>query len=121
MKDAYYFKHDCNARHDPKIQALINCYGIEGYGRFWILIEILRESKAYKLDDKPYNWDYLAEQFKCSNDNVKKFISDCVNKFDLLINENGYFYSPTLLKRMIKLDEIRLKRQSAASESWRDR
>lgn len=32
VKDCYYFPHDSNARSDPKIMALIQKYGIEGYG-----------------------------------------------------------------------------------------
>ena len=47
-KDAYYFKHDAHARHDPKIRALINKYGLDGYGKFWVIIEMLREETTYK-------------------------------------------------------------------------
>lgn len=121
MKDAYYFKHDCNARHDPKIKSLIKRYGIEGYGRYWILIEMLREETTYKLEDKIFIWEALAEQMHCEVDKVKKFVHDCTVDFELFVKEDGYFYSPSLLSRMLKLDEVRLKRQSAAIESWRDR
>ncbi len=51
-------------------------------------------------------------------DEAKKFISDCINKFELFEQGEGYFYSPSLLKRMVKLNEIRLKRQTAASTRW---
>ncbi|MDQ7860585.1 DUF4373 domain-containing protein [Peribacillus frigoritolerans] len=49
-KDAYYFTHDSNARHDPKVTAMRGVYGSEGYGWYWMLIEMLRESNDYKLD-----------------------------------------------------------------------
>ena len=78
-KDAYYFKHDAYARHDPKIQALLKKYKIEGYGRFWIVVEMLRENACYKLEDKPYIWLSLAEQMLCSVEEAKKFVE-----------ENGY-------------------------------
>lgn len=118
LKDAYYFKHDSNARNDPKIKALINKYGIEGYGRFWIVIEMLRESSNYKLEDEEYIWDALAEQMKCSVAEVKDFIDDCSKKFRLFNQENGFFYSEALLTRMAKLDEIRQKRKYAAEVRW---
>lgn len=114
-KDSYYFKHDSNARHDPKIQALIKKYKIEGYGRFWIIIEMLRESTHYKLEDKHYVWLSLAEQMLCSVEEVKKFVADCVKEFELLTKEDTFFYSPALLARMIKLDDIRAKRSKAGA------
>lgn len=120
MKDAYYFRHDSNARNDPKIKALISKYGVEGYGRFWIVIEMLREAAHYKLEDKEYVWDALAEQMKCPIKEARNFIQDCVKKFELLVQEDGYFYSPSLLLRMIKLDEIRDKRKAAAEKRWAD-
>ena len=46
-KDAYYFPHDSNARHDPKIVAMTAVYGMAGYGYYWAIIEILREQKDY--------------------------------------------------------------------------
>lgn len=118
MKDAYYFKHDSNARNDPKIKALINKYGMSGYGRFWVIVEMLRESSNYKLVDKPYIWNALAEHMQCTSDDVKTFIKDCAGSFELLVQENGFFYSATLLKKMEQLDVIRKKRQYAAECRW---
>jgi hypothetical protein len=115
MKDAYYFKHDANARHDPKIEALIEKYGMEGYGRFWVVIEMLRCSAGYKIEDKAYVWLSLAGQMACSVDNAREFIRDCAEKFELFVQEDGFFYSASLLERMIQLDEIRRKRGVAGS------
>ncbi len=118
VKDARYFKHDANARHDPKIKALIKTYGIEGYGRFWVIIEILRESSHYRLEDESYIWDSLAEELKCTQDEVKKFVSDCCKIFKLFEQDEGFFYSTSLLNRMIQLDQIREKRVAAANTRW---
>jgi hypothetical protein len=41
-KDAYYFPHFYNARHDRKIKRLRKDLGIEGYGIFFMLLEVLR-------------------------------------------------------------------------------
>lgn len=42
-KDAYYFTHDSNAKDDPKCALLIDQLGMEGYGIYWMLIEVLRD------------------------------------------------------------------------------
>jgi len=119
MKDSYYFQHDSNARNDPKIKALINKYGLEGYGRFWVIIEMLRESSKYMLEDEDYIWEAIAEHMKIDLLETHKFIDDCINKFKLLErNEDGSFFSLALLERMKKLDEIRLKRKQAADVRW---
>lgn len=119
-KDSYYFKHDSNARNDPKIRALIQKYGLEGYGRFWIIIEILRESSKYKIETEEYMWYALAEQMHCTIENAQLFIKDCIEKFKLFTQEDGFFYSCSLLERMNKLDEIRAKRIRAAEDRWNE-
>lgn len=117
-KDSYYFQHDSNARHDPKIKAMINQYGLEGYGRFWIVIEMLREASFYRLEDEPYMWYALAEQMKCTELETREFIKDCVDKFKLFQINDGLIYSPALLLRMNKLDDIRAKRKRSAEIRW---
>ncbi len=109
MKDSPYFRHDTNARHDPKIKAIINRHGLEGYGMFWVIIENLRESNGYKLENEEYNFEALAQDMRCNVEKVKQFISDCI-KFKLLIQADNFFYSFSLIERMSKLDEIREKR-----------
>ena len=37
-----YFPHDSNAKDDPKCMILIDPLGPEGYGIYWVLVEILR-------------------------------------------------------------------------------
>ena len=113
LKDAYYFKHDSNARNDPKIQALIEKYGVEGYGRFFIIIEMMRESSHYRLEDKPYVLRSIANQFKINIEQTKVFLDDCVSEFSLLEFESSYYFSRSFLERMNHLDDVRQKRQEA--------
>lgn len=117
-KDSYYFTHDSNARHDPKIKALVKKYGIDGYGRFWIVIEMLRESANYKLEDDQCTFDALAEEMKCTEESARQFIQDCISVFKLLNQVENFFYSPALLERMIRLDGIRAKRKASADSRW---
>ncbi|MEK9207888.1 MAG: DUF4373 domain-containing protein [Patescibacteria group bacterium] len=114
MSEAGYFRHDMNARNDPKIRALIKKYKMEGYGRFWVIIEMMRETTGYKIKEKRYIYEALAEQMQCSAEELKKFIKDCIEEFELFTQEDGFFYSESLIQRMTVLENIRLSRQRGA-------
>ncbi len=124
MKDAYFFSHDSNARNDPKIMALINVYGMEGYGRWWVLVEMLREQTDYKLKLRQWSTNALAMAMLWDANGVEKFIHDCVNEFELLESDGDYIWSNSLLRRMSILDERRKKRSEAgkkgAKKRWSD-
>lgn len=118
-KDAYFFSHDSNARNDPKIAAMRGEYGTEGYGWFWMIVEMMRETDGYKLDmHNKYVWNAYALQMQCTKDAAKKFIEDCIDYFKLFECDGEYFWSTSLMKRMGKLDEVREKRRAAANARW---
>ena len=113
-KDPRYFQHDSNAQHDPKIRALIKKYGVEGYGRYWIIIETLREAPGHKMEDDELNWESLAEAAHCETTEIKAFVDDCVKIFKLFAQEDGYFYSLSLIARMAHLKLLRANKQKGA-------
>ena len=41
-----YFTHDTDAMSDPKCMMLVGELGMEGYGMFWALIELLGQQTA---------------------------------------------------------------------------
>lgn len=119
MKEAYYFSHDSNARHDPKITAMRGVYGSEGYGWYWMLVEMMRESDGYKLDmQSKYIWNAYAMQMHSTSEQMQSFVSDCINEFNLFHTDGQYFWSESLIKRMGKKDEISNKRKQAAQKRW---
>ena len=125
-KDAYFFSHDCNARNDPKILALRSVYGAEGYGVYFMLIEILREQPEYKLAVNKYIWAALAMQMQVDASRVEQIITDCCTEFcengkPLVINDGEYLYSPSLLRRMGRVDDISNLRREAANKRWGNR
>lgn len=124
IKDAYYFSHDSNARSDPKIMALLNSYGMEGYGRWWVIVEMLREQCNYKLPNEEWVFDALAMAMLCDANSTKKLIDDCVNRFKLLQKDDNYLWSNSLLRRMEKREEEREKKVEAgrkgAEKRWKD-
>jgi len=115
MKKAYYFSHDANARNDPKITKMISEYGMEGYGWYWVIIEILREQANYRLsiDDQSYA-KVIAFQTHGDPKKIKKFIDDCVKDFKLFKKNKKYLWSVSLLKRMKIMEKKRENGRKAA-------
>jgi hypothetical protein len=120
MKDAYYFPHDSNARHDPKILEMRAAYGAKGYGLFWMIIEILRDQEAYRIKVKDNFYAGLALDLNADKEEIKQFITDCMNEFELLESDGNYVWSNSLKLRMEHLDEKREKARNAANIRWKN-
>lgn len=110
-KDAYYFSHDSNARNDQRLMKVRMKYGMEGHGIFFGIIEILREQKDYTLtfdDIDSISFDLRVEKEK---------IEDIVENYNLFeIKGHTMFYSKSLKRRMLALDEKRQKLASAGKK-----
>lgn len=109
-------KHDSNARQDEKLLALRLRLGWEGYGLYWGIIEILRDSTDY-TGSKDYN--EIAFGLRVSAGLVKKIVED----FGLFtFTEDGKrFYSKRLSKDMDKQARISEKRRQAIQKRWNKR
>ncbi|HEX2868651.1 MAG TPA: Lin1244/Lin1753 domain-containing protein [Ignavibacteriales bacterium] len=116
-EDAIYFQHDSNARRDPKIIALIADYGFEGYGRFWAIIEFLREQKGCMRKDKN-SMRALAYELRMDTSAAEKFMDDLIHEYDLLSLEEDFIFSRRLNKSIDHLDTIREKRKEAIRRRW---
>ena len=108
MKDAYYFSHDSNARNDQRLMRVRMQYGMEGYGIYFGLIEILRETEGYTLSFD----DLESISFDLRVDFEK--VDDIVSNYNLFVVEGmSMFYSKSLKRRMECLDEKKEKRAKA--------
>ena len=117
MKDSYYFSHDSNALSDPKILSLRCDYGMEGYGIFWAIIEMLRNQDDYKLDLSTRT--YKAIKMLCMTQlDIEKFINNCINEYELFVTDGEFFWSASLCKRMDKKDDVSEKRKKAIKSRW---
>jgi len=115
-KDAYWFSHDSNAKDDPKIMVLIDQLGPEGYGLFWILIEILRDQPGYRCP--LILLPILAKRYYTS---YEKMLA-VVQNYGLFIIENEeFFFSKSLLNRMKHLENKREQARHAGIMSGRAR
>lgn len=117
MKDAYYFSHDSNARNDPKICMMRVDYGCEGYGWYWIIIEMLRDESEYKMRLQ-YARKAVAMQLQCTPEAAEKFLKNCMEEYELFESDGEHFWSNSLIRRMGKKDEKSERARQAALSRW---
>ena len=105
-KESYYFSHDSNAITDTKILNMRADYGLEGYGLYWAIIEMLRNEEDYKLGfDK--NTFRAIKTLTNTNIDIGKYINDCINEYKLFIQDDKKFFSQSLLNRMQEYEKKR--------------
>lgn len=112
MKDAFYFPHYSNLRNDRKIRRVRRDLGIEGYGIYLMLIEVLRDQEGYKypLGDI----DLLADDFNTSDAKIEVVIKN----YELFnVDLDNQFFSIDLNKSMEPLQRMREQRKIAAAKS----
>lgn len=111
-KDAYYFPHFSNARNDSKLIKLKRVLGIEGYGIYFMLLEVLREQTEFKLsingiEDLAYEWHTSKEK-----------IIAVIKDFDLFEIDNGMFSSAKLILYLQPYIEKSDRARLAANTRW---
>jgi len=112
-KDAYYFPHFSNARHDRKLKRLRKELGIEGYGIYFMVLEVLREQEdfSYPMDDL----DLLADEFGTSEAKLKAV----VNSYELFeIADDKFFYSIKFIEYLKPYLERSKRARNAALKRW---
>jgi hypothetical protein len=116
-KEAYYFSHDTNARRDPKILAMRNDWKLEGYGWYWIIIEMLAEQDGYRLKcNAKWVTNAIAMELLCDANRAQEFINSLINDYELLSSDGEYFWSESLIRRMNLKEEKRQKRVEAGKK-----
>ena len=112
-----YFNHDCDARNDEKLIALRIRYGAEGYGVYFMLIEMLQAAPSCVLEK---DYKALAFDLRVSARRIKSIVED----FGLFTPTDGgkKFYSERLIRHVNEAEENERKRseaaQYAASMRW---
>ena len=110
--DSCYFSHDANAKDDFKIMLLIEEMGLEGYGIFWVLIETLREQQGYKYPIRLLS--VIARKYNTTLAKVEAVVA----RYQLFVIEDDcFFYSKSLIRRMQPLERAREQRVIAGKIS----
>ena len=108
-----YLQHQSNSFTDIKIIKMRSKLGIESYGIFWALLELLfNEENKLCIDD----YSVLAFSLQCDADKLKSVIED----FDLFVIEDGCFYSKRLNEHIDTINSKSLKAKENASKRWKN-
>jgi len=111
-KEAFYFPHFCNARHDRKIRRLRRELGVEGYGIYFMLLETLREQQdlMYPMDDL----DLLSDEFGVSEAKIRTTICN----YELFeVDMDQKFFSPKMLVYLEPYFRMKEQRKMAGKAS----
>ena len=97
-----YFRHDIHASLDLKLRRLMAVHGAEGYGNYWLIIELLSQLSADEGKEPQMQFD---EYYVAALIHTKKhsMIWSIIHDFDLFVIEMGddgreYFYSRRLFR-----------------------
>lgn len=116
-KETYYFSHDSNALTDTKILNMRADYGLEGYGLYWAIIEMMRNEEDYKLKLNKNTYRAIKTLTNTTID-IEKFIKDCLDDYELFEQEDENFYSNSLLRRMQEKDKKSAIAKEKAKKRW---
>ena len=106
-----YLQHQSNSFTDIKIIKMRSKLGIESYGIFWALLELLfNEENKLCIDD----YSVLAFSLQCDADKLKSVIED----FDLFIIEDNCFYSKRLNEHIDTINSKSLKAKESINKRW---
>jgi len=112
-KDAFYFPHFANARHDRKLKRVQKELGLEGYAIYFQLLEILREQLDFKYPLSDI--DLLADEMGTSEPKVKAVI---VNYDLFTLDEQDNFFSIKQLYYLQPYIEKTQRARIAANKRW---
>jgi hypothetical protein len=112
-KESVYFPHFVSARNDRKLKRVRRELGVEGYGIYFMLLEVLREQSDLKY---PMNdIDLLADEFGTSEQKVRVVICN-YGLFEM--QEDGFFYSPNQILYLRPFFEKSKRAKHAAILRW---
>lgn len=112
MAETFYFSHDFGARNDPKLISLQMELGHEGKGIFWDLIEILYEQDGYILESELKSIAFALHT-------KYERITDVLTKYDLFVNEDGKYWSESVLRRLELRYSKSEKARNSVNERWK--
>lgn len=118
-----YFSHDRDARSDPKVIKLRMQYGMEGYGCYFALLEMMFSESDYSLPYDQEQFDAIAYDLRTSFD-IRVFIDRCI-EIGLFHSDGASFWSRAFRRRTAeqqgKAQSRSVQASKAASAMWNRR
>ncbi len=105
----HWFPHENNSLTQRHLKAMRSEHGMQGYGCWWGLLEILNQQDGYKLDiTDAYAINELADDLRIDVGFMQRFVDDCLHKYHLLESDGQYLWSPAMITLMQPLEEKRV-------------
>ena len=94
-----YFSHDSNASQDIKCRRLLRRLGMEGYGRWWRLCELLAATDGHKLSiETEEDAEIIAEELHLDgHQELLKFLQVLLDVGLIQMPGNGFVWSERML------------------------
>jgi len=105
-----YFSHDHHARADEKIIKMLKTAGPEGYGLYWMIVEMLHENQG----SIPKDYELLAYELRTQCERIKAVCED----YDLFYERDGRISSLSVDRRLQERAEKSTKAKSSAMKRW---
>ena len=98
-KPMKYFSHDSNAAQDIKCRRLLRRLGMEGYGRWWRLCELLAATDGHKLGiETEEDAEIIAEELHLDgHQELMKYLQVLADVGLIQMPGDGYVWSDRML------------------------
>jgi hypothetical protein len=105
-----WFKHSANASDDSFIEGLEERFGLEGYARWWKLLEVIA-TKMDKTDScsAEHSWVKWQSFLKGKRNKLTLFLEHCQNESKITLEQNGNILKITCPKLLKIRDEYSKK------------
>ena len=114
MKKTRHIKHYSDDRNDALMVSVRCLYGMEGYGVYWAIMEILSASDGYSL---PTEYEQIAKELSVTTELVRHIVED----HGLFVVSDGQFHSQRLSVEMGRKDRISEARREAGTIGMKSR
>lgn len=107
-----FFTHDSNAKDSPSMLRLIDEMGMEGYGAYWMLMEVLRDCDGFRFPTRSV--PALARRYGIDADKLDEVING-YGLFDT--DDDDCIHSADLDERMEAMSRVATDRRKAGEKS----
>ncbi|HHZ96693.1 MAG TPA: DUF4373 domain-containing protein, partial [Flavobacteriales bacterium] len=111
--NADYFSHDAGMRNDPKVKALRNKFGNDGYAVWCMMLEVLTASDYFTRSIDEIEIEILSADFGIDSDLFTEILSYMLRIRLLQTRDNCEYLSQKLTDR---LQPVTDKRRNSASK-----
>lgn len=112
-----WFKHDSDAHRNQKLEDLIALYGVEAYGVYWIILELIAEKMdksnkcSLRLETKKWarKCNISLKKFEKTIIFLSEFSENFKNNPVFSVKKDGIFTTIECNKLLIKRDDYTRK------------